>query len=71
MPIKIMTIEHDSHGRQLDELHKLTSDFTTPDDACPTWRALYKGLEKLEEELMDHIHLENNILFPRALSGND
>lgn len=71
MPIKIMTIEHDTHGKQLNELHKLTSDFVPPQDACATWRALYKGLEKLEEELMDHIHLENNILFPRALSGNE
>lgn len=71
MPVKIMSIEHDSHGRQLDELHRLTSDFNPPADACATWRALYKGLEKLEEELMDHIHLENNILFPRALAGHE
>lgn len=72
MPVKVMMSEHDSHGRQLDEFHRLTNDFVPPEDACPTWRSLYKGLEKLEEELMEHIHLENNILFPRALaqSGN-
>lgn len=68
MPVKVMTSEHDAHGRQLDELHELTADFNPPADGCGTWRALYKGLEKLEEELMDHIHLENNILFPRALN---
>ncbi len=69
MPVQVMNAEHDDHGRQLDEVHRLTSDFTTPEGACGTWRALYAGLEKLEEELMDHIHLENNILFPRALKG--
>jgi regulator of cell morphogenesis and NO signaling len=68
MPVKVMTAEHDSHGQQLEEIHRLTSDFNPPIDACATWRSLYSGLEKLEEELMDHIHLENNILFPRALT---
>ncbi|MCM2348792.1 MAG: iron-sulfur cluster repair protein YtfE [Bacteriovoracaceae bacterium] len=67
MPIKVMNAEHESHGKQLEEAHRLTSDFVPPEGACGTWRALYAGLEKLEEEIMDHIHLENNILFPRAL----
>lgn len=71
MPIKVMSQEHEAHGKNLEELRALVSDYKTPEDACPTWKALYKGLEKLEEELMDHIHLENNIVFPRALSGND
>jgi len=71
MPIKVMSLEHDSHGKQLDEIHKLTTDFNPPIGACVTWVALYNGLAKLEEELMDHIHLENNILFPRALAGNE
>lgn len=70
MPIKVMGIEHEAHGKQLEDLRALTFDFTAPENACPTWRALYKGLEKLEEELMSHIHLENHVLFPRALSGN-
>jgi regulator of cell morphogenesis and NO signaling len=70
MPVQVMNQEHDAHGRQLDEVHRLTSDFNPPEGACGTWRALYAGLEKLEEELMDHIHLENNILFPRALKGD-
>ena len=67
MPVKVMTAEHDSHGKELQEIHRLTWDFTPPVDACATWKALFTGLEKLEEELMNHIHLENNILFPRAL----
>lgn len=68
MPVKVMTSEHDSHGRELEKIHELTSSFNPPPHACTTWRSLYKGLEKLEEELMEHIHLENNILFPRALN---
>lgn len=71
MPVKVMMSEHDSHGKQLDELHRLTNDFLPPEGACTTWRSLYKGLENLEEELMEHIHLENNILFPRALGHSE
>jgi regulator of cell morphogenesis and NO signaling len=67
MPVKVMTAEHDTHGRQLEEVRRQTSNFSCPPEACPTWKALYKGLEKLEEELMEHIHLENNVLFPQAL----
>ena len=69
MPIKVMSLEHDSHGKQLEELHSLTNDFNPPIAACATWCALYSGLSKLEEELMNHIHLENHVLFPRALAG--
>lgn len=69
MPIRVMMQEHDDHGESLRELRKLATDFTPPPDACATWRALYGGLEKLESELVEHIHLENNILFPRALNA--
>lgn len=68
MPVKVMTSEHDSHGKQLEELHRISNDFIPPKDACATWRSLYAGLEILEKELMEHIHLENNILFPWALT---
>lgn len=68
MPVKVMTAEHDSHGRQLEDIHRLTNDFIPPADACTTWRSLYRGLEVLEKELMEHIHLENNLLFPWALA---
>ena len=46
-----------------------SSDFHLPAHACASWRELYRALAELEVELMDHIHLENNILFPRALAG--
>jgi len=69
MPIRIMMQEHDDHGANLQRLRELAAHFVAPPEACATWRALYSGLEKLEAELMEHIHLENNVLFPRALNG--
>lgn len=69
MPIRVMTQEHDDHGANLKRLREVATDFAPPPEACATWRALYAGLEKLESELMEHIHLENNVLFPRALNG--
>jgi regulator of cell morphogenesis and NO signaling len=66
-PIAVMTHEHDDHGKNLRRVRELTGDFVPPDAACTTWRALYLRLEELEGELMDHIHLENNVLFPKAL----
>jgi regulator of cell morphogenesis and NO signaling len=64
-PIGVLLAEHDDHAAHLRELERLTSDFTVPDDACTTWRALYAGTRKLADDLMEHIHTENNILFPR------
>lgn len=66
-PIRMMMTEHDDHGAHLLTLEELTHDFTPPDDACPTWRALYAGAKKLSDDLIEHIHTENNILFPRFL----
>lgn len=68
MPVRVMMQEHDDHGANLQRLRELATDFNPPPEACATWRALYAGLEKLEAELMAHIHLENNVLFPRALN---
>lgn len=68
-PIQVMHMEHDSAGEALARLRELTDDFTPPPGACNTWRALWLGLEELDHELRAHIHLENNILFPRALQG--
>lgn len=68
-PISVMRFEHDQHGEALDEIVRLTDDITPPTGACNTWQALYRGLEELRQDLMQHIHLENNILFadaPRA-----
>jgi regulator of cell morphogenesis and NO signaling len=63
--------EHDDQGTQLRLLENLTDDFTLPEGACRSWQALYAGTAQLAEDLMEHIHLENNILFPRfAATGH-
>lgn len=66
-PVHVMEKEHEEHARALQIIRRLTSNFESPADACVTWRALYLGLQQLEEELMLHVHLENNVLFRRAL----
>ena len=68
-PISVMEHEHESAGGALKRLRELTDGYEVPAEACNTWRALWHGLAALEESLHQHIHLENNILFPRAL-GN-
>jgi regulator of cell morphogenesis and NO signaling len=68
-PISVMEHEHDSAGGALRRLRELTSGYEVPAEACNTWRALWHGLAALEESLHQHIHLENNILFPRALGS--
>jgi len=68
-PIAVMEHEHESAGEALRRLRELTNDYTVPEQACNTWRALWHGLKALEESLHEHIHLENNVLFPRALSS--
>jgi regulator of cell morphogenesis and NO signaling len=66
-PIAMMTREHDAAGALLAEIRRLSNDFTTPAGACPTYHAFYGGLQEFEHDLHQHIHLENNILFPRAI----
>lgn len=61
--------EHDDHGALLRRLESLTEDFTLPEGACRSWQALYVGTAQLAEDLMVHIHLENNVLFPRFTTG--
>ena len=68
-PIAVMMREHETAGELLRLIRALTNDYTVPEEACNTWRALWLGLEALEADLHEHIHLENNILFPRALDG--
>ncbi len=68
-PISVMQHEHDTAGDLLRRLRELTNDYTVPPPACNTWRALWHALEALEESLHQHIHLENNVLFPRALKS--
>lgn len=63
-PITMMRAEHVDHGAALDKLNALTHDASPPTGACNTWRALYAGIAQLGEDLISHIHLENNVLFP-------
>jgi regulator of cell morphogenesis and NO signaling len=65
-PIRVMTLEHDTAGDFLREIRAATANFEIPEGACMSFRALYEGLEDLERDLHQHIHLENNVLFPRA-----
>ena len=69
MPVQVMMREHEDHGEGLRRIRELTNDLCLPEGACATWRELYRALAELETELMEHIHLENNVLFPRALAG--
>jgi regulator of cell morphogenesis and NO signaling len=68
-PIQCLEQEHVDHGDNLARTRALTRDLVPPPEACATWRALYAGLTTMEQELMEHIHLENNVLFPRVLAG--
>ncbi len=65
-PIRMMEHEHDSAGRALADMRRLCCDYVPPPEACNTWRALYAGLADLESDMHQHVHKENNILFPAA-----
>jgi regulator of cell morphogenesis and NO signaling len=66
-PIAMMSREHEAAGELLTEIERLSDRFTPPAGACPTYHAFYDGLKEFELDLHQHIHLENNILFPRAI----
>jgi regulator of cell morphogenesis and NO signaling len=66
-PVAMMVHEHDFAGQALRTLRKASAGYAAPEDACASFRRLYKALEDLEADLHQHIHLENNILFPRAI----
>jgi len=65
-PIKVMESEHDNAGLLLKKMNALSDSYTPPQDACATFRVLYGELKEFEEDLHVHIHLENNVLFPKA-----
>ena len=67
-PIQMMIREHDSAGDMLRELRSASQNYTVPLDGCVSYRTLYQALQELEQDLHQHIHLENNILFPRAVT---
>jgi regulator of cell morphogenesis and NO signaling len=66
-PIRMMEAEHQSAGDAMHKIRELSNDFTFPPDACNTFKALYSELKEFEEDLHKHIHLENNILFPKSI----
>ncbi len=65
MPIRVMRLEHDGHAQTIHAIEELAHNFAAPADACRSWQALYTGAEKFVADLREHIHLENNVLFPR------
>ncbi len=66
-PIQMMMAEHDGAGEKLKAMRQASSNYAVPADACTTYATLYRALGEFEQDLHQHIHLENNILFPRAL----
>ena len=66
-PVRVMEDDHRAAGDFLARIRTLTHDFTLPDDACTTYRLCFRELERFENDLHWHVHLENNVLFPRAL----
>jgi regulator of cell morphogenesis and NO signaling len=65
-PVRMMMQEHDDAGQALRDLREVSSNYQVPADGCISFRTLYQALEEFERDLHQHIHLENNILFPRA-----
>lgn len=67
-PIRMMMHEHDTEGDRFRKISSLSNDYTTPEDACNTYRVTFALLKEFEEDLHLHIHLENNILFPKSIA---
>ena len=67
-PITKMMAEHQEHGAHLVAIRSLTNNLTIPDDGCSTWRELYAGLTKFANDLVEHVHIENDVLFPRFMA---
>jgi regulator of cell morphogenesis and NO signaling len=70
-PVRMMMMEHDSAAHALHEMREVTNGYAVPADACVSYQALFRGLESFQADLHQHIHLENNILFPHALKVED
>ena len=66
-PVRMMMMEHDTAGGILRELRRLSGNYSVPGDACISYKTLYEALEEFERDLHQHIHLENNLLFPKAI----
>jgi regulator of cell morphogenesis and NO signaling len=70
-PVRVMMAEHDAAGYILGRMREASSDYAVPPDGCITYKTFYSALTALEVDLHQHIHLENNILFPRAVELED
>lgn len=66
-PVRVMKIEHEKVGDLLSKMRSLSNDYLLPDGACPSFTALYHRFTDLERDIHQHIHLENNLLFPKAI----
>jgi regulator of cell morphogenesis and NO signaling len=66
-PIDVMEMEHDFAGSTMNEIRNLTNNYTPPQDACTTYRLSFEALKSFEQDLHQHVHLENNILFPKSI----
>ncbi|MGN6530446.1 MAG: iron-sulfur cluster repair di-iron protein [Ginsengibacter sp.] len=66
-PINMMEMEHEVVGNHMDEMRKISKNYALPEDACASYSFLFKTLDEFENDLHIHVHLENNILFPKAL----
>ena len=70
-PIKMMEMEHESAKKVLKEIEELSNKYNPPPNACNTYKALYNSLKEFQDDLHIHIHLENNILFPKVMKFDD
>lgn len=70
-PVRMMVLEHDNAGAAFHEMRNLSGGYQLPPDGCNSYRALYHGLKSFESDMHQHVHLENNILFPRAVAMED
>lgn len=70
-PIAVMEAEHDGAGHAFGLMREMTHDWSVPSDGCNTWRALVDGLREVEADTHQHIHKENNVLFPKAIEAED
>jgi regulator of cell morphogenesis and NO signaling len=68
-PIRVMEIEHQHAGDALEIMRQITDDYSTPPAACNTYRATMHSLRELEADMHQHVHKENNVLFPRAIAA--
>ena len=66
-PIRVMMMEHDKAGDMLKSIKKISNNYSVPVDACNTYKAAFSNLQEMSDDIILHIHLENNILFPKAV----